>query len=121
MLKAKVSDPEQRKLVKHYLENRVIRTGTSEEALEADIDFAINAATSKKTALENAELKRLAANDSRGTPAAGSSADRGVERKAYQWSPEQEKALEAKAEVLRIDPEKFKTDSWNNTKRTNVA
>lgn len=118
LLKSKIADPEQRKLVKHYLENRIKRTGTSEEALESDIDTALILATGKKALLDNKELKRAIQNDPRGTPAAGSGADRGVERKPHQWTPDQEKALEVKAKALRIDPEKFKTDSWNNRSRT---
>ena len=121
LLKSKVTDPEQRRLVKFYLENRIQRTGTSEEALESDIEFAISAANSKKVAIENKELKRLQANDSRVTPAAGSTADRGVERKPHQWSADQEKILTEKARALRIDPAKFLKDSWDNRSRTHVA
>lgn len=121
LLKNKVTDPEQRKLVKFYLENKIVRTGTSEEALESDIETALILANGKKATIENSELKRTIANDSRVAPAAGSSADRGVERKPYQWTPEQAKLLEEKARALRIDPEKFKTDSWNNRTRTHVA
>lgn len=118
LLKSKITDPEQRKLVKFYLENKLVRTGTSEEALESDIETALILATGKKAIVENAELKRMKANDSRVAPAAGSSVDRGVERKAHQWSPEQEKILTQKAKDLRIDPQKFLTDSWNNRSRT---
>jgi hypothetical protein len=121
LLKNKITDPEQRKLVKFYLENKIVRTGTSEEALERDIQDAIDFANSKKNAIKSKELERVINNDSRVTPAAGSSADRGVERKPYQWTPEQAKALEQKAKDLRLDPEKFKTEAWNNRSRTNVA
>lgn len=121
LLKNKIADPEQRKLVKFYLENKIVRTGTSEEALESDIETALILASGKKAIIENKELKRMQANDSRVTPAAGSSADRGVERKPHQWTPEQAKMLEEKARALRIDPEKFKIDSWNNRSRTHVA
>jgi len=118
LLKAKVTDPEQRKVVKFLLENRIKRTGTSEEALETDIEDAINLANSKKAVIDNKELKRALANDSRVTPEAGSGADRGVERKPHQWTPEQEKILTEKAKALRIDPAKFLADSWANRSRT---
>lgn len=118
LLRSRIQDPEQRKLVKFYLENKIIRTGTSEEALEADLETALILATGKKAIVENAELKRMQANDSRVSPSAGSSADRGVERKSHEWSPEQEKVLEQKAKDLRIDPEKFKADAWKNRART---
>lgn len=118
LLKSKIQDPEQRKLVKHYLENRIVRTGTSEEALENDIAEALALAEGKKALIEVKELKRVLSNDSRVTPAAGSNADRGVERKPHQWTPDQEKILMQKAKDLRIDPQKFLTDSWNNRSRT---
>ena len=121
ILAEKVKDPKQRALVKHYLENRIVRTGTSEEALTSDIEFAIAAANSKKNAIRASELERAIVNDSRGAPSSGPSADRGVERKTHQWTPDQEKELEKRARQLKIDPEKFKADAWKNRSRTNVA
>ncbi len=121
ILAEKVKDPKQRELVKHYLEHRIVRTGTSEEALASDIDFAISAANSKKNAIKASELERAIINDSRGAPSSGPNADRGVERKPHQWTPDQEKDLERRARQLKLDPEKFKADAWKNRSRTNVA
>lgn len=121
ILAEKVKDPKKRELVKHYLENRIVRTGTSEEALASDIDFAISAANSKENAIKASELERAIINDSRGAPSSGPNADRGVERKPHQWTPDQEKDLERRARQLKLDPEKFKADAWKNRSRTNVA
>lgn len=122
ILQQKVSDPEKRKLVKFYLENRIKRIGTSEEELSQDINDAISMADGLRLTKENSELKRLAENKPSNTATAGSSADRGVEKKAYGWTPIQAQELEKKAASLKItDVEKFKTDAWNNRARTTIA
>lgn len=121
ILAEKVKDPKERELVKHYLANRIVRTGTSEEALTSDIDFAISAANSKKNAIKASELERAIVNDSRAPASSGPNADRGVERKSHQWTADQEKDLEKRARQLKLDPDKFKADAWKNRSRTNVA
>lgn len=125
LLKSKVSNPEERKLIKFYLENKLKRTGTSEEALEADIDTAIILARGKKAIIDNAEIKRTLANDSRVAATAGSSADRGVDRKPYEWTSEQEAILEKRWKSIpptyRGDLESFKKNAWANRSKTNVA
>ena len=121
LLEKKVSDPEKRRLVKFYLENRIVRTGTNDEALSQDIDFAISAADGQTAVKENSELKRALDNRPPSYATNGSSADRGIDKKPYGWTPEQALELEKKAVKLKVDPEKFKKSAWENRSKTTIA
>lgn len=120
ILKSKVTDPAKRAYVKQLLESRIVRTGTSDQDVENDIEEAIWMADRKKVIKQNEELRR-AANNRPHPPAAGSSSEKPLEQKHYKWTAEQSRALEAKAQILGIDPEKFKKDAWENQKRTRTA
>lgn len=119
LLSQKVADPAKREYVKQLLATRIVRTGTSDEDIQADIDDAIAMADRKKTEKTIAELKR-AANNKPQAPSAGSSSETTHEQKQYKWTPEQAAALDKKAEMLGVDPEKFKKDAWVNQQRTKV-
>ena len=113
ILSSIVEDTSKRELVKFYYENRIQKTGTNEDAIKQDIETALAIADSKRINKENSELKRMQNNNVYVPPAGGSSADRGVVRKAHQWTPEQERALEARAMSSGIsDVESFKAKTW---------
>lgn len=119
LLTQKISDPSKREYVKQLLATRIVRTGTSEEDIKADIEDAIAMADRKKTDKTIAELRR-AANNRPQAPSAGSSSDSAPEQKQYKWTKEQASALEKKARQLNVDPEKFKKDVWENQSKTKV-
>jgi hypothetical protein len=119
LLSQKITDPSKRDYVRQLLETRIVRTGTSDEDIANDIEAAIAIADSKKKDKTIAELKRAAINKPQ-APSAGSSEERPLEQKAYKWTAEQTRALEAKARNLGVDPEKFKKDAWDNQKKTRV-
>lgn len=123
LLAQKVPNPEKRKLVKLYLDTRIVRTGTSDQDILEDIDFVLSSIDGSKAQTKATELKRAIDNDPTKVLANnGSQSDRGVERKPHGWNATQEKELERKAQSLGIkDVEKFKVDSWQNTKKTAVA
>lgn len=120
LLSNKITDPAKRAYVKQLLETRVVRTGTSEQDILEDIDAALAIADSKKKDRTIAELARAADNRPAAPASAGGQADRGVEKKAYAWSTEQARALEAKAVSMNLDPEKYKKDVWEVRKTTIV-
>jgi hypothetical protein len=119
LLSQKITDPAKRLYVKQLLETRIVRTGTSDEALSSDIDAALAIADSHKKDKTISELKRAASNKPP-APSAGSSSEKPIEQKSYKWTAEQSRALDAKAKNLGLDPEKFKKDAWDNQKRTRV-
>lgn len=120
LLESKISDPAKRAYVKQLLSTRIVRTGTSDSDILNDIEDALSMADRKKTAKTIEELKRLN-NNRPPAPAAGPSTEKPLEQKPYKWTAEQARALEAKARVLNIDPEKFKKEAWENQKKTRVA
>lgn len=120
LLSSKITDPAKRAYVKQLLETRVVRTGTSEQDILEDIDAALAIADSKKKDRTIAELARAADNRPAAPASAGGQADRGVEKKAYAWSTEQARALEAKAVSMNLDPEKYKKEVWEARKTTIV-
>lgn len=119
LLSQKISDPSKREYVKQLLATRIVRTGTSDEDLQADIDDAIAMADRKKTDKAISELRR-AANNKPQAPSAGSSNENAPEQKQYKWTKEQSAALEKRANTLGVDPEKFKRDAWANQSKTKV-
>lgn len=119
LLSQKISDPSKREYVKQLLATRIVRTGTSDEDIQADIDDAIAMADRKKTEKTIAELKR-AANNKPQASSAGSSSESAPEQKQYKWTKEQAAALDKKAHMLNVDPEKFKKDAWANQSKTKV-
>lgn len=120
LLTSKITDPSKRAYVKQLLNSRIVRTGTSDADLTADIDAALAIADSQKKDKTISELTR-AANNRPQTPSAGSSSERTVEQKAYKWTAEQARALEVKAKNLNLDPEEFKKSAWENQKKTRVV
>lgn len=120
LLKSKVTDPAKRAYVKQLLETRIVRTGTSDTDITSDIEEAIWMADRKKVLKQNEELRRTANNRPR-SPSAGSSSEAPLEQKAYKWTAEQARELERRAKELNIDPEKFKKNAWDNTKRTRTV
>lgn len=120
LLSSKITDPAKRAYVKQLLDTRIVRTGTSDEALSSDIDAALAIADSHKKDKVISELQRAAANRPQ-TPSAGSSNEAVVEQKQHKWTAEQARELDKKAQALGVDPEKFKKDAWTNRTRTNTA
>lgn len=119
LLTSKITDPAKRAYVKQLLESRIVRTGTSDEDIQADIEAALAIADSKKKDKAISELARAAQNRPQ-TPSAGPSSETTIEQKPYKWDAQQSSALEKKARMLNIDPEKFKKDAWTNQQRTKV-
>lgn len=125
LLKEKISDPAKRAYVRQILNSRIVRTGTSDTALASDIKAALAIADSDRNEKTISELKRAAANKPK-SPSAGSSSEPSVEQKAYKWTEAEARELEKRAAQLseggmKIDPEKFKKDAWENRKRTRVV
>lgn len=114
ILASAVTDPSKREYVKSLYQNRIQRTGTSEEAIRSDIQAALALANASKFAKENEELKRMQDNRTYIPPNGGSGAgDKGAMQKAHKWSAEQERALEARALANGIqDVEKYKELTW---------
>lgn len=119
LLTTKVTDPAKREYVKQLLQSRIVRTGTSEQDIESDIETALAIADSHKKDKTISELRRVAENRPP-APSAGSSNERPAEQKAHKWTAEQARALDAKADALGVDREKFKSDAWANIPRTRV-
>lgn len=117
LLAEKIPDPAKRAFVKQLLESRIVRTGTSDSDIANDIEDALSMADRKKTAKTIEELKRVA-NNRPSAPAAGSSSEKLLEKKAYAWTAAEAQALETRAKQLNLDPEKFKKDAWANKKTT---
>lgn len=113
VLEKEVTDPEKRKLVKLYYETRIRQTGTSDEAIHADIDAALAIADAHKLRKTNEELKRVA-NQSKTRPTAGSGSDKGPDAKNHKFSEDQVKALTARAQATGADPKKFVEQAWKN-------
>lgn len=110
-----IADPAKREYVREIYNNRIRRTGTSDEAIRADIEAALDLANAKTFKKENDELKRMNDNRVYVPPAPGSGGgggDKTPQRKAHQWTPEQEAALERRAMSVGIDPEKYKEHAW---------
>lgn len=120
LLNEKISDPAKRNYVKQLLESRIVRTGTSDADILNDIEEALWLADRKKVTKTVEELKR-AANNRPQPPSAGSGNEPPIEQKAHKWTAGEAKVLEARALQLKLDPEKFKKDAWENRKRTRTA
>lgn len=122
ILASTVTDPSKREYVKSLYQNRIQRTGTSDEAIRSDIEAALSLANASKFAKENEELKRM--NDNRtyippNTP--GGSGDKGSVQKAHKWTPEQETVLEQRAMAGGIqDVEKYKELAWKSATAGNA-
>lgn len=117
LLTQKVSDPAKREYVKFLLESRIVRTGTSDTDITNDIEEAIWLADRKKVQKETTELRRVAANRP-SAPSAGGSSEPIVEKKPYKIDAATAAHLDQRAKLLGVDPEKFKTDYFNNLKKT---
>lgn len=108
-----ITDPEKRKLVKFYYENRIRQTGTSDVAIKQDIDAALAIVDAPRLRKVSSELTRK--NNMQNTPQmSGSNADRGVDKKNHQFSEAQVKALTESARRLGADPQKFIEQTWKN-------
>lgn len=121
LLAEKITDPAKRIYVKQLLDSRIVRTGTSEEALTSDINAALAIADSHKKDKVISELTR-AANNKPHAPTAGSSEEKPIEQKPYKWTAQQVQELEKRAKALGVkDLEKFKKDAWENQKKVRTA
>lgn len=113
LLKEIVKDPSKRELTKHYYENRIRQTGTSDDAIRSDIQESLDLIDSKVNRKKITEIARV--NMQQKQPVlGGSAADRGVEVKNHKFSDEQVKNLQEKAKALGADPKKFVEDAWKN-------
>lgn len=111
-----VKDPNKRAVVKLNYENRVRQTGTSDAAIRADIDTAIDVTEAKKLRKTNSELAR-ANREGRTTPMNGSSSDRDTVTKDHKFSPDQVKDLTDRAKRMSVDPAKFISQAWKNQQK----
>lgn len=111
-----IKDPEKRKLVKFYYENRIRQTGTSDDAIRNDLDAALAIADGKRLLKVNAELTRKS-NMQKVPSMAGSSADAHVPSSTHKFTPDQVKSLTATANRLNADPTKFIEQAWKNQHR----
>lgn len=120
LLSSKITEPTKRAYVKQILETRIVRTGTSDDALSSDIEAAIAIADSHKKDKTISELRRAATNRPQ-TPSAGSSTDVPVEQKtSNKLSAEQNRLLDTKADQLGIPREEFKKRFLDNAKKTRI-
>lgn len=113
VLEKMVTDPAKREVVKLFYETRIRQTGTSDEAIRADIDAALAIADSHKLRKTNEELKRKA-NQAKTPPSAGSGSDKDPGPKTHKFSAEQEKTLTETAKRIGQDPKKFIEAAWKN-------
>lgn len=122
ILASTVTDPSKREYVKSLYQNRIQRTGTSDEAVKSDIEAALALANASKFAKENEELKRMHDNRTYIPPnTSGGSNDKGSVQKAHKWTPEQENVLEQRALAGGIqDVEKYKELAWKSAQQGNA-
>lgn len=116
ILTSRITDPSKRKLVKFYLDNRIKRTGTSDEAITEDIDFAINAIDGNTFRRKNEEIVRSIDNKPSHISTAGASQERDIDRQTL--DPQLKQQLENKARLLGLDPAKFIAEFQKNRGRT---
>lgn len=113
-----VKDPAKRAYVRDLYENRIQRTGTSDDAIRSDLETALDLADSKKLRKENSELQRMNDNRTYVPPADGGGGGGGGNRtvaKAHEWSPDQEAQLEQRAQAINLSGEqveKYKEKAW---------
>lgn len=114
ILEQKIKDPQKRQYVKFIYENRISQTGTSDEAIQNDLNDALDLADSKVNKKKASETARLL--DKKTTlPMNGSESDTTVnEQKNHKFSAEQVKALTEKALAQSADPQKFIEAAWKN-------
>lgn len=115
-----VKDPAKRAYVKDLYENRIQRTGTSDSAIRSDIEAALALADSKRISKENEELKRMNDNNRVYVPPAdggggGGGGGKPPASKTHGWTPEQEEALERRAQSIGLFGDavvKYKEKAW---------
>lgn len=113
VLAEKVKDPSKREAVKAIYEGRIRQTGTSDDAIRADIDAALAIADAHKLRKTGEEMARARQQDTT-PPLGGSGSDRGSGKKAHKFSDEQVKDLTERATRLGQDPAKFIAAAWKN-------
>lgn len=113
ILAATVSNPDKRKLVKLFYDTRIRQTGTSDDAIRADIDAALAIAEAPKLRKTKEELVRVAQRDTT-PPLGGSGSDRGSGKQNHKFSADQVKELTIRAQTLGQDPAKFIEQTWKN-------
>lgn len=113
LLESLVPDSDKRKLVKLYYDTRIRQTGTSDDAIRADLETALDLVDVKKLRKTTSELAR-AANQDKTPPFGGSSSDRASAGKAHKFSNEQVASLTDSAKRLNADPAKFIAEAWKN-------
>lgn len=113
ILAATVTDPDKRKLVRLYYDTRIRQTGTSDDAIRADVDAALAIAEAPKLRKTTEELARIANRDNT-PPMQGSSTDRGADRQSHKFSAEQVKELTETATRIGAEPAKFIEQAWKN-------
>lgn len=113
ILATTITDPDKRKLVKLYYDTRIRQTGTSDDAIRADIDAALAIAEAPKLRKTNKEIVRAAQKDTT-PPLGGSGSDRGLDRQDHKFSADQVKTLTESAQRIGADPKKFISEAWKN-------
>lgn len=113
ILAVTVTNPDKRKLVKLFYDTRIRQTGTSDEAIRADIDAALAIAEAPTLRKTSKEFARVAQRDTT-PPLGGSGADRSQDRQNHKFSADQVKELTTRAQNLGQDPKKFIEQTWKN-------
>lgn len=113
MLSNLVTDPNKRQLVKLFYETRIVKSGTSDDAIRADLESALDLADAKKLRKTVSEVARVA-NQEKIVPNQGSASDRASVSKDHKFSAEQVAALTASAKRIGADPAKFIAEAWKN-------
>lgn len=113
ILSGMVKDDSKRKLVKLYYETRIRQTGTSDEAIKADLQAALDLADAKRLRKTVSEVARVNGQD-KPIPMNGSGSDRGDGKKDHKFSADQVKDLTARAQRIGVDPKKFIAEAWKN-------
>lgn len=113
ILAATVTDPDKRKYIRLLYDTRIRQTGTSDDAIRADIDAALAIAEAPRLRKTAKELARVAQTDTV-LPMSGNGSDRGAGKSPHKFSAEQVAELTATAKRINVDPSKFIEQAWKN-------
>jgi delta 1-pyrroline-5-carboxylate dehydrogenase len=109
VLDSLTSNAGEKNLIKWYYDNKIIKSGTSNSDIQADLEDAMAMANKKKILKQNEELKIAAKNKSQISNMPDSSGGDEVEVKTSKWTKEQIADLKKRG----LDPDKV----WENYKK----
>ena len=107
------TNPDERKLIQYYYDNRIVKSGVDEDSIRRDLEDS--RAMANKHKLEDAldEVRIAKNNRPQGSVASGSSTS-GNERKTEFFTAEQKEQLSRTAAQIGIDPKKFIEQTQQN-------